>query len=449
MHVRVRKGLNIPIAGEPEQRIYDADPVGWVGLSVRDFRVQRPRLLAEVGGRVVLGQPLLVDKNNPDVMFTSPGCGEVVAIHRGDRRALQTIVIRLEGEEQASFIAHGSEALGKLDRDMVRDVLLRSGAWTAFRTRPFGKVPRADASPHSIFVTATDTNPLAADPRIVLAERAQEFRDGLAVISRLTDGEVHVCQGPGPSLLLPPIEAVKPAVFEGPHPSGLVGTHIHFLDPVSQHKSVWHLHYQDVVAIGVLFRTGTIHTERVISLGGPLVRRPRLLRTRVGASTQDLIEGEVEPVPCRVLSGSILGGRRAAGRARYLGPYDLQLSVLHEDDTRHFLDWLAPGLTKYSAIRAFAAALRPKDHRFALTTSQQGSPRAMVPIGNFERVMPLDILPVPLLKALIVQDTESAKALGCLELEEEDLALCSFVCCSKYEYGWYLRQALKLIEKDG
>ena len=242
---------------------------------------------------------------------------------------------------------------------------------------------------------------------------------------------------------------MKHSVFEGPHPAGLPGTHIHFLDPVSQDKSVWYLHYQDVVAIGALLRTGRIHTERVIALGGPLVRRPRLLRTRVGASTQDLLHGEIEPLPCRVLSGSILGGRRAAGRARYLGPRDLQLSVLHEDTERHFLDWLAPGFRKYSAIRAFAAALRPRSHRFALTTSQQGSPRAMVPIGNFEKVLPLDILPVPLLKALIVQDSEAAKALGCLELEEEDLALCAFVCCSKYEYGSFLRETLKLIEKSG
>ncbi|MGB5195312.1 MAG: Na(+)-translocating NADH-quinone reductase subunit A [Polyangiales bacterium] len=449
MHVRVRKGLNIPIAGEPQQRIYDAEPAGWVGLAVRDFRGLRPRLRAEVGGRVVLGQPLLVDKNNPEVMFTSPGCGEVVAIHRGDRRALQSIVIRLEGDEEETFGAHESEALATLDRDIVRQKLLSSGAWTSFRTRPFGKVPQADASPHSIFVTAIDTNPLAADPAVVLAERAREFSDGLAVVSRLTDGLVHVCQGPGPSLLLPAIERVKHAVFEGPHPAGLVGTHIHFLDPVSQNKSVWYIHYQDVVAIGALFTTGRVHTERVVALGGPLARRPRLIRTRVGASTQELLEGEVEPVPCRVVSGSILGGRRAAGKARYLGPYDLQLSVLHEDDSRHFLDWLTPGFGKYSAIRAFAAALRPQSHRFALSTSQQGSPRAMVPIGNFERVMPLDILPVPLLKALIVEDTESAKALGCLELEEEDLALCSFVCCSKYEYGTFLRRCLNLIEKNG
>jgi Na+-transporting NADH:ubiquinone oxidoreductase subunit A len=449
MRIRIRKGLNIPIAGAPEQRIDDANAIGWAALVAKDYRGLRPHMMVEVGDRVRLGQPVLTDKSNPDVLFTSPGCGEVVAIHRGARRSLQSVVIRLEGDEEETFASYDRAALTTLDRHEARAALLASGLWTSFRTRPFGRVPRADASPHSIFVTATDTNPLAGDPRIVIGERALEFSDGVAVVSRLTDGHVYVCQAPGPELELPKVEAVNPVVFEGPHPAGLPGTHIHFLDPVSENKSAWHLSYQDVIAIGSLFTSGRLLTERIVALGGPLVRRPRLLRTRVGASTEDLLQGEVEPVDCRVISGSILGGRRAAGRARYLGPYDLQISVLREDRTRRFLNWLAPGINSYSAIRAFASAFRPRSHRFPLTTSQHGSPRAMIPIGNFEKVMPLDILPAPLLKALIVRDTESARALGCLELEEEDLALCSFVCCSKYEYGSFLRDTLDLIEKDG
>jgi Na+-transporting NADH:ubiquinone oxidoreductase subunit A len=420
-----------------------------VALVAKDYRGLRPQLMLEVGDRVRLGQPLLTDKSNPDVLFTSPGSGEVVAIHRGERRSLQSVVIRLEGDEEETFASHDRAALTTLDPHEAREALLASGLWTSFRTRPFGRVPRADASPHSIFVTAIDTNPLAGDPRIVIGERTQEFSDGVAVVSRLTEGKVYVCQGPGPEIEVPKLESVARVVFEGPHPAGLPGTHIHFLDPVGENKSVWHLSYQDVIAIGSLFTTGRLSTERIVALGGPLVRRPRLLRTRFGASTEDLLKGEIEPIDCRVISGSILGGRRAAGRARYLGPYDLQISVLREDRSRHFLDWLSPGLDKYSAIRAFAASLRPRGYRFPLTTSQHGSPRAMIPIGNFEKVMPLDILPAPLLKALIVQDTETARALGCLELDEEDLALCSFVCCSKYEYGSFLRDALDLIEKDG
>jgi Na+-transporting NADH:ubiquinone oxidoreductase subunit A len=362
---------------------------------------------------------------------------------------LQSVVIRLEGDEEETFASHDRSALTKLDRQDVREVLLASGLWTSFRTRPFSRIPSAEASPHSIFVTAIDTNPLAGDPRVVIGERPQEFSDGVAVISRLTDGNVYVCQASGPDIELPKVESVTPAVFDGPHPAGLPGTHIHFLDPVSDNRSVWHVSYQDVIAIGALFTTGRLSTERVVALGGPLVRRPRLLRARMGASTEDLLQGEIDPTECRVISGSILGGRRAAGRARYLGPYDVQISVLHEDRSRRFLNWLAPGFDNFSAIRAFTSALRPRSHRFPLTTSQHGSPRAMIPIGNFEKVMPLDILPAPLLKALIVQDTETARALGCLELDEEDLALCSFVCCSKYEYGAFLRDALNHIEKNG
>jgi len=449
MRIRIRRGLDIPIAGAPEQRIDDTNPIGWVALVAKDYPGVRPQLMVEVGDRVRLGQPLFTDKNNPGVLFTSPGCGEVVAIHRGERRSLQSVVIRLEGDEEETFASHDRAALTGLDRQQVKDILLASGFWTSFRTRPFSRIPSVEASPHSIFVTAIDTNPLAGDPRVVIGERAQEFFDGVAVISRLTDGRVYVCQAPGPELELPKVESVTQAVFEGPHPAGLPGTHIHFLDPVGENKSTWHLNYQDVIAIGSLFTTGRLSTERVVALGGPLARRPRLLRTRFGASTQDLLKGEVEPAECRVISGSILGGRRAAGRARYLGPYDLQISVLREDRSRQFLHWLSPGIHKYSAIRVFASALRPRSYRFPLTTSQHGSPRAMIPIGNFEKVMPLDILPAPLLKALIVQDTETARALGCLELDEEDLALCSFVCCSKYEYGSFLRDALNLIEKDG
>ena len=449
MRIRIRKGLDIPIAGAPEQRIDVAKDVGWVALVARDYHGLRPRLLVEVGDRVRLGQALLTDKENPQARFVSPGCGEVVAIHRGERRSLQSVVIRLEGDEEETFASFDRSALTTLDRTEVQATMLASGLWTTLRARPFGAVPRAEATPHSIFVTAIDTNPLAADPRVVIAERAQELSDGVAVLSRLTDGNVYVCLAPGHEPPLPKIDAVVPVSFEGPHPAGLPGTHIHFLDPVNATKSVWHLSYQDAIAIGSLFTTGRLSTDRIVALGGPAVRRPRLLRTRMGASTRNLLEGELESMECRVISGSVLGGRRAAGLAQYLGPYDLQISVLPEDRSRHFLRWLAPGFDSFSAIRAFASALRPRSHRFPLTTSQNGSPRAMVPIGNFEKVMPLDILPAPLLKALIVQDAETAKALGCLELDEEDLALCSFVCSSKYEYGLALRETLDLIENDG
>ena len=223
MHVRIRRGLDIPISGAPERRIEDANPVGWVALVAMDFVGLQPRLKVDVGHRVRLGQPLLIDKNNPEVMFTSPGCGEIVAIHRGARRSLQSVVVRLDGVEQEIFPSHERTELTQLDRDAVRAVLQSSGLWTSLRARPFGKVPNADASPHSIFVTAVDTNPLAGDPRLIIADRAQEFHDGVAVLSRLTEGKVHVCQSPGHGFELPNLASVSSATFEGPHPAGLPG----------------------------------------------------------------------------------------------------------------------------------------------------------------------------------------------------------------------------------
>jgi Na+-transporting NADH:ubiquinone oxidoreductase subunit A len=447
MRIKVRKGLDLPIAGTPDQRI-DAKSVGSVAAVAGDYRGLRPSILVKEGDGVRVGQPLVSDKDSPELLLTSPGCGRVVEVNWGPRRSLRSIVIRLEGDDEERFDAHDRARLLTLDRQSVRNALLSSGLWAASRTRPFGRIPGPADSPHSIFVTAIDTNPLAADPRLIIDEHPTEFSDGVAVLSRLTDGQVYVCQGPGSELSLPQTDSVTAATFEGPHPAGLPGTHIHFLDPVAESKTVWHLNYQDVIAMGVLFATGRIHVERVIALGGPAVLRPRLLRTRVGASTVDLLDGELQKIECRVISGSILGGRRAAGWARYLGPHDLQISVLREDRDREFLGWVAPGFDKYSAIHTFTSSLRPR-HKFPMTTSQHGSPRAMVPIGNFERVMPLDILPAPLLKALLIRDTEAARALGCLELAEEDLALCSFVCCSKYEYGPALRENLDLIEKEG
>ena len=329
----------------------------------------------------------------------------------------------------------------------IKSRLLESGLWTALRTRPFSKVPKPDGVPTGIFVNAMDTNPLAANPQTIVGPRRDDFLNGLTTLGNLTDGSVYVCTSPDSHIPVPDHAQFVHSEFAGPHPSGLVGTHIHFLFPVGADRSVWHLDYQDVLAIGRLFVEGRLCTERVVALGGPMVKRPRLLRTRLGASTKDLVENELTEGPARVISGSVLAGNRTADWGAYLGRYHRQISVLAEGGEREFFGWLWPGGKKYSATRAYAGHLLRKS--FGLTTLQNGSPRAMVPIGNFERVMPLDILPAPLLKALLVRDTDTAQALGCLELDEEDLALFSFVCSGKYEYGQFLRETLTEIERHG
>ncbi|NNF17311.1 MAG: Na(+)-translocating NADH-quinone reductase subunit A [Gammaproteobacteria bacterium] len=448
MRIDVRKGLSIPLAGEPQQVIDTASNTRSVALLGRDYVGLRPRMKVEIGTRVTLGQSLFEDKQTPGVPFVAPGTGVVTAINRGARRMLQSVVIELEGDAEPEFPSYPRATLSTLGKQSVRDTLIESGLWTALRTRPYSKIPQIDTEPHAIFVSALDTNPLAADPAIVIAEYQQDFLDGLDILSRLTDGKVYVCTAPDPKIAFTDNPHVQQVSVSGPHPAGLVGTHIHFLNPVTADRVVWHLNYQDVIAAGRLFTTGALWTERIVALGGSRVREPRLIRTRLGASTENLLAGELLPGPARVVSGSVLSGHRAFDALNYLGRYHMQISVVPEGQPREFINYMMPGASKFSGIRAFAGHLL---HRkpFDLSTSQNGSPRAIVPIGNFEPVMPLDLLPTPLLKALVVRDTDSAQALGCLELDEEDLALCSFVCSGKHEYGTELRACLTQIEKFG
>lgn len=448
MRFNIKKGLDLPIDGAPEQRIEDGQDVTSVAVVGRDYVGMKPTMLVSEGDRVKLGEPLFEDKKNPGVIFTAPGCGEVTAINRGARRVLQSVVVRLDGDEEVTFDSYETGKLDSLDRKVVQDSLVESGLWTALRTRPFSKVPAPGSVPRSIFITAIDTNPLAADPAVIVNERSEDFINGLRVLAHLTDGKLFLCKAPGTDIPVSDEPRLEVAEFHGKHPAGLVGTHIHHLDPVAADSRVWHLGYQDVLAYGSFFTTGKIDTRRVVALCGPSVNTPRLLRTRMGANTEELLRDQIKPVESRAISGSVLGGRRAAGWGTYLSRYDAQLTVLPEGRDREFLGWVMPGREKFSKINVFISSLiEPDSYRF--TTTQNGSPRAMVPIGNFEEIMPLDILPTQLLRALLVRDTDSAQSLGCLELDEEDLALCSFVCVGKYDYGPHLRASLEQIEKEG
>jgi len=447
MHIKIKKGLDIPLPGVPEQTVSPGAVVTSVALLGPDTNDLKPRMLVQEGDRVKLGQPIFTDKSNPGVSFTSPGSGVVAAVNRGERRVLQSVVINLDGDDAVEFPAYPPADLASLDNEAVRKNLLESGLWTALRTRPFSKIPAPDAEARAIFVTAIDTNPLAADPAVVIKRDPEAFGNGLAVLSRLTDGPVYVCTAPDSGLATPDGEKFQHVEFSGPHPAGLAGTHIHFLEPVSEQKIVWHVGYQDVIAIGKLFVTGRLPVDLVVSIGGPKVKNPRLITTRLGANTSELISGETEAGDVRVVSGSVLNGHRAAGWAAFLGRYDDQITVLQEGTPREFLSFLRPGIGRFSAARVYVGKLFGK--QLQMTTSQHGSPRAMVSIGSFEQVMPLDILATPLLKAILVRDTDGARDLGCLELDEEDLALCSFVCNGKYEYGPHLRKTLHEIEVNG
>ena len=450
---RIKRGLDLPITGAPRQEIEPGPPVKRAAVIGFDYHGMKPSMAVQVGDRVKLGQALFSDKKTPGVLFTSPGAGVVSAINRGAQRVFQSMVIDLEGEEAVSFTRYTDEELNHLAPDAVRENLRLSGLWTAFRTRPYSKTPAMDAEPASIFVTAVDTNPLAPDPAVVIAEHTEDFLRGVKILSRLTGGAVFICAGEKSQIPGEGLAGIRFERFAGPHPAGLPGTHIHFLDPVDAHKTVWYIGYQDVIAAGKLFSTGRLCVERVVSLAGPVVKNPRLLRTRLGAALDELTAGELEGGEPeggenRVISGSVFGGRTAGGVLAFLGRFHQQVSCIREDRKREMFYFLRPGVNKHSVLRVVLSAFIP-GKRFAFTTTTNGSPRPIVPMGNYEAVMPLDILPTKLLRYLVAGDTEMAQKLGCLELDEEDLALCSYVCAGKYEYGAILRDLLTRIEKEG
>lgn len=332
--IQISKGLTLPITGEPEQRIHEGREPATVAVLGPDYIGLKPTMLVAEGDRVKLGQKLFEDKKNPGVFVTAPGAGTVSAINRGARRVLQSVVIELDGDEAESFTAHGADQLAGLERDAVQTQLIESGLWTALRTRPYSKVPAPGSAPAAIFINAIDSNPLAMDPALVIAEHGEEFANGINVLSRLTDGELFVCKAPGSAIDVPALPQLTVAEFAGPHPAGLVGTHIHYLKPVSAARTVWHVDPQDVIAIGHLFTQGRLMTERVVALAGPVVKQPRLIRTRLGARIGPLLDNELEDVDARAISGSVLSGRRAVGWSDFLGRYHAQITVIPESVKR-------------------------------------------------------------------------------------------------------------------
>ncbi|WP_440877516.1 Na(+)-translocating NADH-quinone reductase subunit A [Thalassotalea sp. PLHSN55] len=444
--ITIKKGLDVPVVGAPQQVIHDGPSIKTVATLGEEFVGMRPTMFVKVGDRVKKGQVLFEDKKNPGVKFTAQAAGVVTEINRGEKRVLQSVVIEVDGYDQETFNHYSANELSSVSREDVVSNLVNSGLWTALRTRPFSKIPAIDAKPEAIFVSVMDTNPLAANPELVINEQSEAFKNGLTVLANLTDGDIFVGKAPGADI--PVTGSEKVAEFAGKHPAGLVGTHIHFLKPASAEKPVWHLGYQDVIAFGKLFTTGELDSTRVISLAGPAAKNPRLIRTVLGANTAELVANEVTEGELRVVSGSLLSGSVATGVHGYLGRYHVQLSLILEGREKEFIGYMYPGPNMFSVTRAYMSHFFPKK-LFNMTTTTNGSSRAMVPIGNFERVMPLDILPTMLLRDIASGDTDGAQQLGALELDEEDLALCTFVCPGKTDYGVLLRDCLTTIEKEG
>ncbi len=460
-----QKGLDLPLPGKPTQVVRGSSPCSRVALLADDYPGMKPGMAVAEGDLVKRGQLLFEDRKQPGVRHTAPGAGRVIGIHRGEKRALQSIVIDLsDGERRGapgddefavfeSFSGAHPDALG---REAIRALLVESGLWTALRQRPFGRVPSPEQDADALFITAMDSHPHAPLPEVALEGKRDDFRLGASLVAKLIDGPTYLCVSEFSELGDDAPRGVRVERFAGPHPAGTVGVHIHALRPVNRNRRVWHLGYQDVAAIGHLFRTGRLDVSRVISIAGAPVADPRLERSRIGACASEIVAADLAQAKAgqpdreiRTISGSVLSGKRTHGEIfDFLGRYERQVSLLDEDREQNFLGWLSPGANLFSVTRIYLSKLFSPE-RFKFTTSTNGSQRAMVPIGLYEKVVPMDLMPTFLLRSLLVGDLETAERLGILELDEEDLALCTFVDPGKTNFGPILRRNLETLEKEG
>ena len=465
----IQKGLAVPINGEPRQKIDDSTTSRCTAVAVMadDYFAMKPKMIVKPGQLVKRGTPIFTDRKTDGVVFTSPAAGTLTEVNRGDRRALVSVVIELNDNEKQGTLSSEDQVLfnsyeaisaknaDELTAEEVKELLIESGCWTSIRQRPFNKVPSPnDPAPMAMFFTCIDTNPLSADMTKILEGNEEKFALGVKVLQKLSE-KSYVCVAPKDESLFNSAlgtnvgSKISVETFKGKHPAGLVGTHIHILLGASRKRIAWHIQFQDIIAIGHLFSTGSLLVDRIVALSGPVVSNPRLIKTRVGARVSELIDGEVNDGENRAISGSCLAGRACnTPFTDYLGRYARQLTVLAEGREREFVGWLLPGMNKFSSIPIFLSSLLP-GKKFSFTTSTNGEEREMVPIGMYERVMPLDILPTFLLRAMEIGDVDHAEKLGALELDEEDLALCSFVCPGKQDHGTHLRKTLETIYKEG
>ena len=449
--IKIKKGLNIPISGTPEDKITDFKNPRSVALVGSDYHGLKPAMLVKEGEKVKIGQPLFEDKKNPGVIFTSPGGGIVESINRGKKRALQSVVIDIsDNEEEISFSPIKTDDLANHTKSSIRENLIESGLWTSFRTRPFSKIPKIDSDPKSIFINCMDTNPLSLDPELIISNNLDNFELGLSAIRLLSGSPLHLCIKQDSSLTFKQEENTHEHIFYGPHPSGLAGTHMHFISPATIDNINWHISYSDVILIGSFFSEGKIPTNKYICLSGPKIENPRIISTRIGACIDEICAGELSQSENRVVSGSLINGREAIGSYAYLGKYHNQICAIEEPNSsdRELFDWALLGRNRFSKLDIFISSLF-KNKEFNIKARMYGPDRAILPLGVYEEVFPLNLLITPLLRALAVGDTQELQSLGILELDEEDLALCSFVCPSKYDFSYLLRERLNAIEVEG
>jgi Na+-transporting NADH:ubiquinone oxidoreductase subunit A len=422
--IKTSKGLNLPISGTPDPIISDTPNVTSVSLLANDFVGMKPTMMVKVGDIVKRGTKLFEDKKNPGIFFTSPAGGTVKDINRGDKRKFLSVEVEVSENEDAEYFEYENTSEG------LTELLINTGLWNAFRTRPFNRTPKVGSLPDAVFVNACDTNPLSVDPYFIIDQDRDDFKNGLEALTRLFSCPIH-CTYQNNNFEIN-VDKINYCQVSGPHPAGLSSTHISQLYPVSINKIAWTINYQDIISLGYLLKNKSLRTHKIIALGGPSVFKPSLISARISANIDQLTAGKIDN-NSRVVSGSLIYGHASEGIMNYLGFYDSIISAIPDEANDIFLNWLMPGSNLHSKLNVFSSSLL-KPNKFTFNVSLNGGDRAIVPVGSYDEILPMDILVPQLLKALVVGDIEQAVELGMLELAPEDLALASYICPSKYDY---------------
>ena len=448
-HIKIRKGHNIRISGTPIDEYYNIEQTKTVSIQPHDFRYIKPKLLVKTGDRVKIGSPLFFDKLQPDIKWASPGGGEVKEVVLGERRAIQKIIIQLDEEEKS--VIHSPikyQEISSLGKTKVTDKILEANLWPLIRQRPYNKIADQNDNPRAIFVSGFNSAPLSVNLDFALRHKQSVFQAGLDVLNQLSDGNVHLTfEADTNCETLTSARNVNLHTIDGPHPSGNVGIQIHHIDPWKPNEVIWVVNAQHVITIGDLFLKGIYDPSIIATVGGPGVKNCAHIKTRTGASIETFLSDNLHIDDNRIISGDILTGKESDLNG-YLGYYDTTVSVVPNSNEREFLGLLKPGndKTRYSVTNAFV--LKNKT-TFSFTTQQSGSLRPMVPINSWENMLPMDIYPNALYRSILAEDFEEMEGLGLLECDEEDFALCSFVCPSKIDIGSVIRSGLDLMKDDG
>ena len=444
--IKIKKGFNIRIKGKAEKVYFNAKRAEEYAVKPTDFYGIIPKMLVEEGETVKTGAPLFHDKNNQKIIFTSPVSGHISRIVRGEQRKILEIVIK--ASEADDYINFNANDPVKLNREEIIEKLLISGIWPFIRQRPYSIIANPSDIPKSIFISAFDTSPLAPDIDFIVRNEDENFQTGINALAKLTNGKIHLnvnANYPVASIFAK-TKGVEINYFKGPHPAGNVGIQIHHIDPINKGDIVWYLYPQDVIIIGKLFNKGIFDSTRIIAVTGSEIIKPKYYKCNIGINITELTRDNVKQGNNRYISGNVLTGTKIA-KDGFLSFYDSQLTVIPEGNYHEFLGWLRPGFHKYSFSRTFFSWLTP-DREYRLDTNTHGGQRAFVMTGQYEKVLPMDIYPMQLLKAIMIEDIDLMEKLGIYEVSEEDFALCEFICTSKYDIMNIIRKGLDLVRKE-